>query len=313
VHGIEVPLTEPLADNYWTERRTRAMGCAAHVMLGDAPAGLDEWAVAEIERLEQCWSRFRRESELAQLNARAGEWVDASSAMLLALTCAVDLHRSMRGLFDPTILDALERAGYDRSFEAVPRTDDRDRAADAPCAAPGFAEVEIDTDAARVRAPRGVRIDLGGLGKGLAADLVTRGLVDRGARSALVSLGGGIRARGDAPEGAWKIPVEDPLDATRVTFVHPLADAALVSSTRRIRSWSRGGVELHHIIDPRTGGSARTEVVAVVATAPDAWWAEGVAKAILIAGVERGVPFARATGVRAWLFLENGRMIEAEA
>jgi thiamine biosynthesis lipoprotein len=310
VYGIEVPLTEPLADNYWTERRTRAMGSTAHVVLGDAPAGLDAWAGAEIERLEHCWSRFRRDSELSRLNARAGEWVDVSSAMLLALTCAVDLHRSTRGLFDPTVLDALERAGYDRTFEDVPDADDRAVAPVARMAAPGLEQVEIDVDAARVRAPRGVRIDLGGVGKGLAADLVTRGLVDRGARSALVSLGGDMRARGEAPEGAWKIPVEDPHDATCVAFVHPLVDAALVSSTRRIRSWTRAGVELHHIIDPRTGDSARTEVVAVVAVAADAWWAEGVAKAILIAGADTGAVLARATGVHAWLFFEDGRTIE---
>jgi FAD:protein FMN transferase len=304
-----VPLTEPLADNYWTERHARAMGSTAHVVLGDAPGGLEAWALAEIERLEQCWSRFRKDSELARLNECAGDWVDVSDTMLLALTCAVDLHRSTGGLFDPAILDALERAGYDRTFEEVAAAGDRECGADVG-AASGFEQIEIDIDGARVRAPSGTRLDLGGVGKGLAADLVTRGLIDRGARSALVSLGGDMRARGEVPEGAWRIPVEDPLDATRVAFVHPLADSALVSSTRRIRSWTRGGMELHHIIDPRTGRSAATEVVAVVSAARHAWWAEGIAKAVLIAGADDGVALARAANVRAWLFVEDGRMIE---
>jgi thiamine biosynthesis lipoprotein len=230
--------------------------------------------------------------------------------MLLALTCARDLHLYTDGRFDPTILDALERAGYDRTFEDVIR--ERGFAADgAPLAAPGFAWVELDVDAARVRIPRGVRVDLGGVGKGLAADLVTLGLVDRGARSALVSLGGDMRARGEAPDGAWRVPVEDPLESSRTAFVHPVADAALVSSTRRIRTWKRAGRDVHHIIDPRTGESTRTPVVAVVAEALDAWWAEGVAKAIIVAGVDEGVVLARATGVHAWLFLDDGRMIEA--
>ena len=56
VHGIEVPLTDAGADGYWIERRSRAMGTTTHVVIGDAPAGLDAWAFAEIERLEQCWT-----------------------------------------------------------------------------------------------------------------------------------------------------------------------------------------------------------------------------------------------------------------
>jgi FAD:protein FMN transferase len=311
VHGIQVPLTEARAAGYWSESRTRAMGTTAHLVLGDAPAGVAEWALAEIERLEQCWSRFRPDSELARLHARAGEWVDVSPAMLLALTCAADLHHTTAGRFDPTILDALERAGYDRSFELVELDADREGTAAACVAACGLDRVEIDVDAARVRAPAGVRIDLGGLGKGLAVDLVSRGLVDRGARTALVSLGGDMRARGEPPAGGWRVPVEHPLDHTVPAFVYPLAGGALVSSTRRIRAWARGDREYHHIIDPRTGDSTRTPIVAVVATAGDAWWAEGIAKAIMIAGVEDGAALARSTGVRAWMFLEEGQLVEA--
>ncbi len=309
-----MPLTEPQRtdDGYWTECRARAMGSTAHVVVGDAPPGVTEWALEEIERLENCWSRFRSGSELARLNASAGRWLDVSPPMLLALTCAVDLHLATRGLFDPTILESLERAGYDRSFESVDRDAAPAGAPGAPVTAPGYGRVDIDVDAARVRVPAGVRIDLGGLGKGLAADLVSRGLVDRGARTALVSLGGDMRARGESPDGAWPIPVEHPLDDTRVAFVHPLADAALVSSTRRIRAWRRADQEFHHIIDPRTGDSARVPIVAVVAAARDAWWAEGIAKAVMIAGAAEGPDLARAAGVRAWLFVDDGRVIETE-
>lgn len=302
-----MPLTERRADGYWTECRARAMGSTAHLVIGDAPDGLGAWALAEIERLEQRWSRFRCDSELASLHARAGEWVEVSAPMLLALTCASDLHRATFGLFDPTILDALTRAGYDRSFEEVAAGAARAGTAE-PAA--GFDCVEIDIDAGRVRVPDGVRLDLGGLGKGLAADLVSRGLLDRGARSALVSLGGDMRARGEPPDGGWPVPVEHPLDETRVAFVYPLGEQALVSSTRRIRAWTRGDRRYHHIIDPRTGDSTRTPVVAVVAVATDAWWAEGVAKAIMIAGVDAGLALANSANVRVWLFLEDGRMIE---
>jgi thiamine biosynthesis lipoprotein len=304
------PGAAPL-DAYWTERRVHAMGSDAHIVAGDAPAGVVDWAVAELERLEQCWSRFRPDSELTLLNATAGAWTGVGRDLLLALTCAADLHRATAGRFDPTILDALERAGYDRTFELVRDGLDADAPAAALRSAPGFAAVDIDTDNARVRIPAGTRIDLGGVGKGLAADLIARGLVDRGARTAIVGLGGDLRARGEAPpEGWWDIPVLDPFDETRVAFRFPLTQGAIVTSTTRIRRWTRGGREHHHLVDPTTGDSARTGIAAVVATARDAWWAEGIAKSIIVGGIDAGIDLAQASAVRAWLFLDDGRMLE---
>jgi len=311
--GIDEPSVRRLADGYWTECRERAMGSTAHVLLGDAPEGVAAWALAEIERLEQCWSRFRRDSELAQLHERAGQWTEVSPPMLLALTCAADLHRATQGRFDPTILAALEHVGYDRSFEGVETDSARLGGGDACLPAVGFDRVEIDIDSARVRIPAGMRIDLGGLGKGLAADLVSRGLIDRGARTALVSLGGDMRARGEPPGGAWQIPVEHPAHQNRVAFVHALRDGALVTSTRRIRAWTRADREYHHIIDPRTGDSTRTQVVAVVAAAAESWWAEGIAKAMMIAGIDDGCALACTARVHAWMYVHDGRVIEASS
>jgi thiamine biosynthesis lipoprotein len=309
VHGIEVPLSA-LDTEYWLETRVRAMGSTAHILIGDAPDGLLEWARRELEALEQCWTRFRPTSELSELHRHADQWYPVSSRLLLAFTSAADLHRATRGRFDPTIRDALERAGYDRSFELIDSgTSGHDFAA-APV--PGFAQVGIDFQHSRVRLPRAVRIDLGGIGKGLAADLVARGLIERGARHALVSVGGDMRACGEPPpSGAWDIPVEHPLHSESVAFVHPLAHSALVASTCRIRAWERNGRQHHHLIDPATGDSAHAGVAAVVASARNAWWAEGIAKAIVIAGQPDGVALARDTGVRAWLFLDDGTMLEA--
>lgn len=297
-------------DGYWLERSARAMGTRAHIVVGDAPDGIADWALTELERLEQCWSRFRSDSELAQLNANSGAWTDVSSAMLLALMCATDLHYATAGRFDPTILDALEGAGYDRTFESIaPEA----AAVPNPRPVPGFAPVEIDEDRSRVRLPAGTRLDLGGVGKGLAADLVARGLVDRGARTALVGMGGDLRARGEPPPaGAWNIPVLDPFDETRVAFHFPLAEGAIVTSTTRIRQWTRAGRRYHHLIDPATGLPADRGIAAVVASARDAWWAEGIAKSILIGGVDAGLELAHDARVHAWLFLDDGRVLETE-
>jgi thiamine biosynthesis lipoprotein len=297
-------------DPYWSPRTARAMGSRAELVVGDAPSGVVDWALTELERLEQCWSRFRPDSELSRLNTAAcdGAWTDVSASMLLALTCALDLHYLTAGRFDPTVLDALERAGYDRTFELVPP---ELQGAFRAIPAPGFAPVEIDEERSRVRLPPGTRIDLGGVGKGLAADLVARGLVDRGARTALVSMGGDMRARGEPPPaGAWDIPVLDPFDETRVAFRYPLTAGAIVTSTTRIRSWTRGGRSYHHLIDPATGDSARGGLAAAVVAADEAWHAEGLAKAIIIGGADQGGRLADDTGVHAWLFHDDGRVVE---
>ncbi len=297
-------------DPYWSRRVARSMGSRAEILVGDGPDGVLDWALAELERLEQCWSRFRSDSELAHVNANTGAWTDVSAPMLLALTCAADLHWASDGRFDPTILAALERTGYDRTFQLV-KPDSPFAVARPAEAAPGFAPVDIDEDRSRVRLPRGSPIDLGGVGKGLAADLVARGLIDRGARTALVGMGGDLRTRGEAPNnGCWDIPVLDPFDETRVAFRFPLVDGAIVSSTTRIRSWTRGRSRYHHLVDPASGDSARTGVVAVVAAAPDAWWAEGIAKSIIIAGAHAGADLAERAQVRAWIFLDDGQILE---
>jgi thiamine biosynthesis lipoprotein len=322
---VSIPALTGAGAAYWSERFLHAMGSPAHIVSGDAPDGVVDWAVAELERLEQCWSRFRPDSELSRLNASGGAWTEVSASMLLALTCAADLHRATAGRFDPTIIDALERSGYDRTFEMVPPdADDADRIGRGSRNVPGFTHVEIDDERSRVRLPAGTRIDLGGLGKGLAADLVARGIVDRGARSALVALGGDVRARGEAvgpvepvagdgggTVDGWDIPVVDPFDDDRIVFRFPLTDGAIVTSTTRMRRWTVGGRRYHHILDPVTGESTRTGIAAVVAAARDAWWAEGIAKAIIVGGVDDGVQLAADAYVRAWLFLDDGSTIEA--
>ena len=94
---------------------------------------------------------------------------------------------------------------------------------------------------------------------------------------------------GEGPvDGHWDIEVEHPFDADRTLFTSRLADAAIVTSTSRFRRWVHRGRWQHHLIDPATGEPADRGVAAVVVTDADAWRAEGMAKAALVAGPERG-------------------------
>jgi thiamine biosynthesis lipoprotein len=239
-----------------------------------------------------------------------------------AIDAAVDAAARLHPWFDPTVLRSLETLGYDRTFGDVAPVGAAVEAGLGP--APGTDGIDVDREAGTVHLPPGVRLDLGGIGKGLAADLVAEGLVDRGARGAAVGIGGDVRTCGEAPAGPvdgvhpgrWGIEVLDPFAPEAepaVAFVAHLAEVdganAIVTSTRRFRRWERGGVAWHHLIDPRTGRSAGGEVEAAVVIGGAAAWAEAVAKAALIAGADLGADLVEAAGCHGWLARTDGSLV----
>ena len=174
------------------------------------------------------------------------------------------------GRFDPTVHDAVVAAGYDRSFEdVVPESDVR-------CQAPAVAGGGVSVDGSRIALEPGVRIDLGGIGKGYAAERAAELLALAG--PCLVNAGGDVATRG----GSWPVGVE----TAGAPLTLELAGAALATSGRDRRRWRRGGRELHHLIDPRTGAPSETDLLRVTVVAPDAVEAEVAAKALFLAGAD---------------------------
>jgi thiamine biosynthesis lipoprotein len=146
--------------------------------------------------------------------------------------------------------------------------------------------------------PPGTGFDPGGLGKGLAADLVVAQLLAEGATGACVNLGGDLRAEGGGP---WTVDVADPFDGDHPPIVRLSFDAGGVATSSTLRrAWRQGDVRRHHLIDPVSGRPADTGVVAVTVLTGEAWRAEVLATAALIAGVAGAFEVlsrARATGV----------------
>ncbi len=269
------------------------------------PEPLADWAWVEIERCEASWSRFRPQSDLCALNARAGRGPLAVSPLLWdALERARIAHRDTDGWFDPTVLGSLIELGYNRSF---PFGDTIGERRDFSYPVPGFAKVQFDGASQSVEVPAGCGIDLGGIGKGLAADRVIDGLLARGAISACVGMGGDVRVGGPGPDSddAWDIAIEDPRDGRR-TFRFPLVDEALAQSSTLVRRWRHGDRDVHHLIDPQTGDASRSEVLCAVVTEREAWRAETLAKAALLAGVDAGIALIERAGADGWLLCEDG-------
>jgi thiamine biosynthesis lipoprotein len=234
----------------WVEQHFLAMDSHAHVALRGTPDDM-RWAQREIERLEYRWSAAYGCSDVARCNRAAGRAeVAVAGETLELLDAAVAWWRATDGWFDPTAL----------------------RREDAP--APGCEGIVVDHATSSVYLPDGVGIDLGGIGKGAAADRVVAGLAARGVVAACVSLGGDVRAYGSGHDGA------------------------IVTSTSGRRHRVHCG--RHHLVDPSTGRAADTGLAAVVVTDHSTERAEVLATAAFVAGRERGADLLARFGVDGW-------------
>jgi thiamine biosynthesis lipoprotein len=260
------------------ERRFRAMGSDAHVVVvGDER--LAERAQARIADLERRWSRFDERSEVSALNRHAGAPVLVSAETLELVERSLDAWRMTHGWFDPTLLGAVVRAGYDRPFDEIDETTARDATSALHASARG-----IEVIAGTVRLPAGTGFDPGGIGKGLAADIVVDELRAEGADGVCVDLGGDVRVEGSSPAGdAWTVAIEHPEDTREIARVGVVRGAVATSTTLR-RRWRVGDEERHHLIDPTTGLPSWTDLRFATVVAGHAWTAEVLAKALVLRG-----------------------------
>jgi thiamine biosynthesis lipoprotein len=253
-------------------RSFRAMGTEIELVLdANSHDTAFDRAEAEFERLEQVMSRFRPTSELSQLN-EAGT-LDASADLADVVGLALAAREETGGKFDPTIHDALVAAGYDRTFDEVaPTGPARDGA--------GACGGGVTIDGHRIEVEPGYRLDLGGIGKGFAAERVAELLACSG--PCLVSAGGDVAVRGFPAEGVWPVAVDDSLTLG-------LERGGLATSGRDRRRWRRGQEERHHLIDPSTGRSAATDILRVTAIGRTAVDAEVLAKVLFLGGLAEAI------------------------
>lgn len=293
-------LTISLVDPTVEQTTFPAMGGEAHVVLNGSPPPLLTVAQMQVDRLEQLWSRFLPDSEISRVNRAKGVWVEVSEETMLLVEHAITGWWHSGGRFDPSVLRSLELLGYDRTLEEV---GDARPTPIRPWPAPGLAEVRIDRDRHRLWIPLGTAIDPGGLGKGLAADLVAEELVRDGAAGALVNLSGDLRVAGRGPDaGAWGIEVQGPDGATIAHL--GLTAGGVATTTDQRRRWTQDGEPRHHLIDPRTGHPADSDLSAVTVIAGTAWWAEVMAKSAYLAGRE-GAPTVLAQGGATGLLVDR--------
>ncbi|HEV8296922.1 MAG TPA: FAD:protein FMN transferase [Acidimicrobiales bacterium] len=263
------------------------MGSTAHlVVVGGDPAELVTRGQARLTDLERRWSRFVDTSEVSWLNRLAGEPVVTSWETRMLVRRALEGVDATGGCYDPTVLGAMHRIGYCRTFASMGAAiaDDLEPSS----LSTGATDIVVDETSRTVQLPPNVGFDPGGIGKGLAADLVSDELIAHGAHGVCVNIGGDLRVRGLAPSGGdWRIDVTHPDDPDPVATV-VIADGAVATSSQLRRRWlDADGHEQHHLIDPMTGVSARTDVVSATVVAKDAWQAEVLTKLAMLGDPRR--------------------------
>lgn len=231
---------------------------------------------------EDRFSRFRPGSELCRLNRAAGTWFHASPDLFAVVKEALELHDLTDGLFDPSMLHALEQAGYDRSMDEIKKLGNVPGAAPEIWVRPQFAETQLDARRHAIWLPADVQIDLGGIAKGWTASRAAD-LLSAYSPACTVNAGGDMVCLG-LPQGetAWEVGLEDPLDAERDLAILRIPPGALATTAITRRRWLQDGQPRHHVIDPRTGQPVESNWLSISVLAPKATHAEAFAKMLLM-------------------------------
>lgn len=279
------------------------MGGRAQVLVVGA-SELAGWAEARIEDLERQWSRFVGMSDVSIANGAAGTPVPVGPDTVLLAKTALLAQEETGGAYDPLLGEDIAHLGYDRTFDAIDYG-----ASPAPAPRRPKGSLLVSDDEATITVPVGRAFDPGGIGKGLAADMVVDGLADRGADGALVNIGGDVRVWGTSPtvEG-WVISVEHPLVANAELVRVVLADGAVASSSRLRRRWGPAEAPVHHLLDPESGRPVDNGVAAVTVFADTGRRAEAFAKAAFLAGCEGGIDVLEANGLDGMVAGNDGRV-----
>lgn len=284
------------------------MGTAIRVELWADDEATGEAAIAavmaEMHRIDRAMSPYKPESELSRINREAAERpVPISQEMFDILSRSIEFSKISGGAFDIT----FSSVGYLYDYRRHIKPTDKD----IEQALPGidYRHIQLDARKRTVRFARpGVRIDLGGIGKGHAVDNGIALLKKRGITQAIVTAGGDSRVLGDRGGRPWMVGIRDPRRKDNMVAVIPLINSAISTSGDYERYFEVDGERYHHILNPKTGRSA-TGVHSVSVIGPDATTTDGLTKPVFILGPEKGLRLIESIpGIDAVIIDADGKM-----
>ncbi|MCO6413144.1 MAG: FAD:protein FMN transferase [Thiogranum sp.] len=272
----------------WYKHQADIMGTRISVELFHHDAAVArqgiEVVIEEMHRIDAGMSPYIASSELSHLNSEASRRPIKVSAELFSLIRrSIEFSELTHGAFDITFASA----GYLYDYRQAKRPTARQLQESIDLI--NYHNLVLDPASGTIRYSReGIRIDLGGIAKGYAVDNCIELLRKLGIRSALVSAGGDSRVIGDRWGRPWTIGVRDPRKENNVVALLPLADVAVSTSGDYERYFEEGGIRYHHIIDPKSGDSAR-ELQSVTIIGPDATTTDALSTSVFVLGLARGL------------------------
>jgi thiamine biosynthesis lipoprotein len=305
-------LTAVPAHAEWFHREEAIMGTRVAVELWSDDAALASRAmdavIAEMHRTDELMSTYKPESQLSAVNAHAFDRpVQVDPEIIDVVTRSLEFSRMSGGAFDITYASV----GYLYDYRAHQRPSDEQVAA----ALPGvdYRQVQVDREQNTIRFLRkGVRIDLGGIGKGHAVDRSIDTLRRMGIEHAMVNAGGDTRLLGDRRGKPWIVGIRDPRNEGRMVTRLPLENEAISTSGDYERYFEEDGVRYHHILVPGTGEVARAVRSATI-IGPDATLTDGLSTTVFVLGVERGMELVSTLrGVEAVIVDKDGRIFYSD-
>ncbi len=272
----------------WYKRTDAIMGTRIYVELWDTDAAHGEASIdavmAEMRRIDELMSHYKPESELSQINQHAADHpVQVDKELFDLIKLSTHYSQITEGAFDITYASV----GYLYNYpNHVHPTETQIKAA---LPAVNWRNLKFDEAHHTVFFEhKGMRIDLGGIGKGYAVDRGIGILQKRGIQHAVVTAGGDTRIIGDHMGRAWLVAIRHPDDPTKVVTRIPLSDAAMSTSGDYERYFDENGVRYHHIIDPKTGHSA-SKVRSATIIGPTATQTDGMSKTAFVLGPEKAL------------------------
>lgn len=251
-----------------------------------------------VERLENTFSRFRVQSELSQLNTSPNRWIQISKEMWSVLHVSQSMYSKTNGIFNPCLGSWMESIGYDRPFDEMSpesTTSNLGIQGESPeTMSTNLPNQErlpyaLVDNPCRTYLQAGYKFDLGGIAKGWIVEQTARLLQNVGWIDFMISAGGDMVCSGEHEEGPWRVAIQNPFEPSKSLLSMDVRSACIATSGIGKRNWNRGAKAAHHILDPRTGESADSDIYACSVVAPDLISAEVYAKVVLILGSQEGM------------------------
>ena len=273
----------------------------------DAQAALQE-AEECIQQVEGLWSVTDEDSEIYQANHSGGQPVTVSEETAEIISFALEMAQRTGGALDPTIYPVLTAWGFTTDSKQVPSQQQIAQLLEQV----GYDRIQLN--GTELTVPDGMELDLGAVGKGYTADLVTEILRRHGVSSALISLGGNIQAIGSRPDGSnWRLGIRAPWESGNLGVL-TVSDAAVVTS---------GGYENYfddeqgniywHILDPSTGYPADNGLQSVTIVGREGKMCDALSTALFVMGAQSAEQYWRENGgFEMLLVTDSGEILITE-